>query len=164
LKPYHGGLAAHAGQSRPSRARGLKHHDAVKPAGSGQSRPSRARGLKQAPGHIRVNLKVSRPSRARGLKLGLNHLDGVFQGVAPLAGAWIETANPECGRLRQCPSRPSRARGLKQHECGFAHGRARSRPSRARGLKHPDLKPINAADNVAPLAGAWIETEQLLVC
>ena len=55
---------------------------------------------------------VSRPSRARGLK----H-DDVFDraapsGVAPLAGAWIETSKTPA-ILAKLLSRPSRARGLK---------------------------------------------------
>ena len=55
--------------------------------------------------------------------------------VAPLAGAWIETAYT---------SAPS---------VSFT-----SRPSRARGLKHFDVDFLALDFIVAPLAGAWIET------
>ena len=55
--------------------------------------------------------------------------------VAPLAGAWIETAYT-----------------------GLSHGRPRSHPSRVRGLKHYKEMPLIKDQVVAPLAGAWIET------
>ena len=101
-------------------------------------------------------------------------------GVAPLAGAWIETVyyydKEEKARL----SRPSRARGLKRRaDSGRAttfrvaplagawietpHDNIRpfrrsSRPSRARGLKHQSIRVSALSFAVAPLAGAWIET------
>ncbi len=37
----------------------------------------------------------SRPTRARGLKHDKNNEEIVFEGVAPHAGAWIETMNSE---------------------------------------------------------------------
>jgi len=82
--------------------------------------------------------------------------------VAPRAGAWIETA---C-RLRldpQAMSRPVRARGLKLAPYELLNG-YRSRPVRARGLK-PDitLSPEEQLE-VAPRAGAWIETRLAQGC
>ena len=56
-------------------------------------------------------------------------------GVAPLAGAWIETvANQKAGLAMT------------------------SRPSRARGLKLDEQIEEEEDETVAPLAGAWIET------
>ena len=79
---------------------------------------------------------MSRPSRARGLKLKRQPNNVIGSGVAPLAGAWIETKQsilytseigvaPLAGAwiettaallmiIYSGPSRPSRARGLKQ--------------------------------------------------
>ena len=56
--------------------------------------------------------------------------------VAPLAGAWIETAAFPLLENKPCESRPSRARGLKHLTKRAGRGKV----------------------NVAPLAGAWIET------
>ena len=98
----------------------------------------------------------SRPSRARGLKLlekndsppalGVAPLAGAWietplaarntppSPVAPLAGAWIETGTRH-GAGGHVVSRPSRARGLKLLAARQALNRRESRPSRARGLK-----------------------------
>ena len=78
---------------------------------------------------------TSRPSRARGLKRVALAQRRHAAKVAPLAGAWIETA-PAAIPARRAQSRPSRARGLKLVE----HRREDGQPG------------------VAPLAGAWIET------
>src|ERR1700679_1326495 len=79
---------------------------------------------------------LSRPVRARGLK----RLD-----VALIA--------------RPVRSRPVRARGLKPggRVDGRQHGR-QSRPVRARGLKPPIREVWSIPTDVAPRAGAWIET------
>ena len=99
--------------------------------------------------------------------------------VAPLAGAWIETLL-SCVSVVYILSRPSRARGLKPSGLLCLHQLARSRPSRARGLKPVSTalifkvavsRPSRARGlkqlmlltgqlmwQVAPLAGAWIET------
>jgi len=59
------------------------------------SRPTRARGLKlEEERKMKYQLK-SRPTRARGLKHDENNEEIVFEGVAPHAGAWIETMNSE---------------------------------------------------------------------
>jgi len=125
-------------QSRPSRARGLKHFLSdflnICPLAS---RPSRARGLKRpiltpitigAQGralHGRVDWNTignivqdmvleSRPSRARGLKHRMRRTSPIKRPVAPFTGAWIETA----------------------------YGRG-----------------LTAKTDVAPFTGAWIETK-----
>ena len=55
--------------------------------------------------------------------------------VAPHAGAWIETYQPQQN-----------------------HERSASRPMRARGLKHWFARLTGGPLRVAPHAGAWIET------
>jgi len=107
---------------------------------------------------------------------------GYAQLVAPPAGAWIETgvADQESntllsrplrarglklligqGIIFRPPSRPLRARGLKP--LSTTHFLlSMSRPLRARGLKLPGGGRMNESQ-VAPPAGAWIETNPLLM-
>ena len=102
---------------------------------------------------------MSRPSRTRGLKQSHNLASQVYERVASLADAWIETCwVTQSTRIAR--SRPSRTRGLKQIKDGYnrdvgcrvPRGRVdrnyqshhkdqdqRSRPSRTRGLKHHAL-------------------------
>ncbi len=100
-------------QSRPSWARGLKqshtHHYGIP---IGESRPSWARGLKRKKWMLITVLGMSRPSWARGLKLFTTHNKAKRRSVAPLVGAWIETANKQAYWTPE-ESRPSWARGLK---------------------------------------------------
>ena len=63
---------------------------------------------------------------------------GHAQKVAPLAGAWIETAAASPFVILSTASPPSRGRGLKP----VVHGL------------------ISQENGVAPLAGAWIETKR----
>ncbi len=56
-------------------------------------------------------------------------------------------------------SRPMRARGLKLVAVLMAVPVAGSRPMRARGLKHTEYGNQVAVFEVAPHAGAWIETQ-----
>ena len=82
-----------------------------------------------------VALKLtSLPSRERGLKCVECWMDEFANGVAPLAGAWIEITE-ELQNWILILSLPSRERGLKSTVIS--------------GGKHPC--------GVAPLAGAWIE-------
>ena len=99
------------------------------------SRPSRARGLKQHFVGLEKVTAKSRPSRARGLKPASHHLH----------------------HLRYW-SRPSRARGLKQTVQSSNGSQSESRPSRARGLKLNPMVWRRYRLDVAPLAGAWVET------
>jgi len=55
------------------------------------SRPVRARGLKQASRRLMKRDEESRPVRARGLKQSTYEAGIEGTGVAPRAGAWIET-------------------------------------------------------------------------
>ena len=75
---------------------------------------------------IDVAVARSRPVRARGLKLTIDPLGKYVIGVAPRAGAWIETSTTPASR-RCGASRPVRARGLKplgEPLSVFVHGRA----------------------------------------
>ncbi len=126
------------------------------------------------------SIQKSHPSRVRGLKrildsgvLGeygvaplagawIETLNGVRSlrpsTVAPLAGAWIETIETRSSCLRHRRSHPSRVRGLKHGRACRCRGRMLSHPSRVRGLKHRMRGLLPRCSRVAPLAGAWIET------
>ena len=95
----------------------------------------RARGLKLIGQPVTVERSLSRPVRARGLKRVGQRASGL-----------------------SLPSRPVRARGLKRHPQGFGSILWLSRPVRARGLKRFRSQRLNSRRQVAPRAGAWIET------
>ena len=76
--------------------------------------------------------------RGRGLKPDLYELRHGHTGVAPHAGAWIET------RLHT----------------EIIYQVKRSPPMRGRGLKHW-YRQSGAISGVAPHAGAWIETNSM---
>ena len=80
---------------------------------------------------------MSRPSRARGLK-----------------------QNPDVEPVIEQQSRPSRARGLKLLDAWACKRKVLSRPSRARGLKQVLPLLTGSLTEVAPFAGAWIETRR----
>ena len=110
---------------------------------------------------------------------------GLRRAVAPFAGAWIETSwasvNPSFasqsppsrgrGSKRPCrsgPSAPARRRPLrggvdrnKGQRPGDIVPLAKSPPSRGRGSKPYDLWHKQGFLEVAPFAGAWIETTPL---
>src|SRR5882724_2891527 len=100
---------------------------------------------------------VSPPARGRGLKRGLLTDDRGGRGVAPRAGAWIETGRSIGQRVGPSQSPPARGRGLKRREVAFAADVAASPPARGRGLK-PGWSAVRRIAVVAPRAGAWIET------
>src|SRR5690554_5079731 len=83
-------------------------------------------------------------------------------GVAPLAGAWIETQlNP---MLRLVPgSRPSRARGLKRKIRKAFDVLALVAPLAGAWIETCLRRAEIASSRVAPLAGAWIETHKTLI-
>ena len=72
-----------------------------------QSPPTRGRGLKLPDGIKRSRDGSSPPTRGRGLKPAGDPTDGLAGGVAPHAGAWIETpyARPHCGEVSRRPPR-----------------------------------------------------------
>ena len=89
--------------------------------------------------------------------------------VAPPAGAWIETEIGEAIDVA-VRSRPLRARGLKLSIHQLFYRVRMSRPLRARGLKLPSIGDAEQVRvccvvlhplEVAPPAGAWIETPGL---
>ena len=145
-------------QSRPSRARGLKHEEIrarvrraeVAPlAGAwietikfpddenrmSGSRPSRARGLKHLMLQPQLYSQESRPSRARGLKLQNLHHVRRNRRVAPLAGAWIETSVHGIGVGTRGVA-PLAGAWIETRPAKYIPAlRPPSRPSRARGLK-----------------------------
>ena len=59
--------------------------------------------------------------------------------------------------LRRSP--PARGRGLKRDPIRMPAGQSVSPPARGRGLKRADHSTAERADDVAPRAGAWIETD-----
>ncbi|KUK64152.1 MAG: hypothetical protein XD84_1686 [Desulfotomaculum sp. 46_80] len=58
-------------------------------------------------------------------------------------------------------SHPVRVRGLKQQRLYGGPGHSQSHPVRVRGLKPYTAIAISTHLNVAPRAGAWIETRAL---
>ena len=77
--------------------------------------------------------------------------------VAPRAGAWIETSTARvCSRRRE--SLPVRERGSKLLESGHGACCRQSLPVRERGSKRPLRALCPKPSQVAPRAGAWIET------
>ncbi|KAF0195716.1 MAG: hypothetical protein FD169_1204 [Bacillota bacterium] len=77
--------------------------------------------------------------------------------VAPPAGAWIETAMPVICLSRNT-SHPLRVRELKLKPLHSIALAGQSHPLRVRGLKHQLRYRREALHQVAPPAGAWIET------
>ena len=78
-------------QSLPSRERGLKLIEPYSRVIIHSSLPSRERGLKPEIAAAFLEAKGSLPSRERGLKPVLPRGLGLRGGVAPFAGAWVET-------------------------------------------------------------------------
>ena len=94
--------------------------------------------------------------RERGLKLAPPYeLLSNFR-VAPRAGAWIETHLGDTFH-QPAESLPVRERGLKPFSSIQRSGTLRSLPVRERGLKPTWWVTLEQLD-VAPRAGAWIET------
>ena len=78
--------------------------------------------------------------------------------VAPYAGAWIETVGVKVHRRAEIRSLPTRERGLKLTKTCEKPQEVTSLPTRERGLK-PALNCFKLQfPQVAPYAGAWIET------
>ena len=104
----------------------------------------------------------------------------LFELVAPLVGAWIETQSPfECEAVNPVAplvgawietskikftadtygSHPSWVRGLKLCIVILLCLVVSSHPSWVRGLKRTCFAPLPRTKPVAPLVGAWIETD-----
>ena len=78
-------------------------------------------------------------------------------GVAPLAGAWIETYEDFYDTTELTVAPLAGAWIETTHSAAFAFDFL-SHPSRVRGLKRLGNAPGLRRGSVAPLAGAWIET------
>ena len=73
------------------RERGLKRKVYYDQHKDGTSLPMRERGLKPRKADLQKAVAESLPMRERGLKHNIIPDGGYVQGVAPHAGAWIET-------------------------------------------------------------------------
>ncbi|VDA99916.1 hypothetical protein S1OALGB6SA_990, partial [Olavius algarvensis spirochete endosymbiont] len=152
-------------KSHPSRVRGLKLIIIRMPSTISMSHPSRVRGLKHRP--VRL-CRYPGPGVAplAGAWIETLRLENLFltSEVAPLAGAWIETPPTSAGH-RSSSSHPSRVRGLKQNiRQSDQAEKSTSHPSRVRGLKLYYTYIYIYSNDVAPLAGAWIETRGAAIC
>ena len=79
---------------------------------------------------------LSHPTRVRGLKHFLDILAKSQFGVAPHAGAWIETGKIAL-IIKSIGSHPTRVRGLKPTLEALCNANVKSHPTRVRGLKLP---------------------------
>ena len=148
------------------------------------SLPSRERGLKRSTRPQTGKQAAVAPLAGAWIETGRTRQRPCRYLVAPLAGAWIETESwavmrtftmslPSRERgLKLCEisserhfimSLPSRERGLKQGKTSDQTCSELSLPSRERGLKQVQVRKLLRGSEVAPLAGAWIETTACLL-
>ena len=147
-----------------------------------ESPPARGRGLKLRVVVGDALLAGVAPRAGAWIETGATGRVENLPGVAPRAGAWIETTRASASYRKSVRSPPARGRGLKHdgvlhadrtHESPPARGRGlkhpgdyrsrrhpdrRSPPARGRGLKRLVVDPVASDVEVAPRAGAWIET------
>ncbi|RZB32341.1 MAG: hypothetical protein SRB2_04346 [Desulfobacteraceae bacterium Eth-SRB2] len=121
-----------------------------------KSLPVRERGLKRTNHNIASYHPKSLPVRERGLKQLPPDGNYLSRDVAPRAGAWIET-DIDINKMLEVESLPVRERGLKHAYSIDATERTMSLPVRERGLKQTYMAQ-EVERQVAPRAGAWIET------
>jgi len=96
--------------------------------------------------------------RVRGLKPGIAKALAIQYGVAPRAGAWIETGQ-KSSRVQSCVVAPRAGAWIETgHPFEQEKGYTASHPVRVRGLKHHISYRHWQNEPVAPRAGAWIET------
>ena len=101
---------------------------------------------------------ASLPLRERGLKSPTGSAHHPTSHVAPLAGAWIEILDAAWFPGPPSGSLPLRERGLKFiKDAGICGTVIQSLPLRERGLKSVKSVLWAFPEQVAPLAGAWIE-------
>ncbi|QDJ09044.1 hypothetical protein HVPorG_01692b [Roseomonas mucosa] len=167
-------------RSLPVRERGSKHRPHPDPARDKESLPVRERGSKHGAAGPGVAGHASLPVRERGSKhpghppdlplpAGRSPCGSVDRnaavpalhqpryGVAPRAGAWIETAQPRRGRER-CAVAPRAGAWIETGGPRPSQGSAPSLPVRERGSKLWLRTQQVKGYRVAPRAGAWIET------
>ena len=86
-------------------------------------------------------------------------LDGMSRpSVAPLVGAWIETGGQTDGRSRPSTSLPSWGRGLKLQHRARPQQLLFVAPLVGAWIETASGSTLRSPDRVAPLVGAWIET------
>ena len=124
----------------------------------GRSPPSRGRGSKLRKLQGTSLVEWSPPSRGRGSKLMETPRALVATEVAPFAGAWIETFRWRL-HAQSVSCRPLRG-GVDRNDRYLKHTIAGklSPPSRGRGSKRHARLVRRVVQDVAPFAGAWIET------
>ena len=113
--------------------------------------------MKLAPGLEIIHVRLVAPHAGAWIETPISQKLLFNLCVAPHAGAWIET---QVARLheRVAKSPPTRGRGLKQPPHFRWHDDALSPPTRGRGLKLLLTWKRKNNHQVAPHAGAWIET------
>ena len=119
-------VAPHAGAWIETEQRKLLHFFLL------PSHPTRVRGLKLHALQKIGRGRGSHPTRVRGLKRGRRHRVDLCEGVAPHAGAWIETTGPLSLTPSSVGSHPTRVRGLKLHVHGCGDQGPESHPTRVR--------------------------------
>ena len=107
--------------------------------------------------HDHKEPRRSLPVRERGLKQTVQQVILVPFGVAPRAGAWIETLQ-ERALLEGCSVAPRAGAWIETDYVTRAGDTFESLPVRERGLKLRNEKRPDPDYLVAPRAGAWIET------
>ena len=152
----------------------------------GQSRPSRARGLKLAAPVATGAIRKVAPFTGAWIETPValislpNGFVAPFTGawietrpcrwrrhrdrVAPFTGAWIETPRNSGWLLALAASRPSRARGLKRSPRSAPRCPCRVAPFTGAWIETPTRSGSPATQDVAPFTGAWIETPEAGTC
>ena len=168
-RPLRGGVD----RNRMRHARRLKPSASPPTRGRGSKPPTRcawpgasSRPLRGGVDRNATKPVVPAPANGRPLRGGVDRnaamtRNDASSGVAPYAGAWIETL---CGtrRITRWVSPPTRGRGSKPQRVRKGAYDRRSPPTRGRGSKHFLRTCHRSASLVAPYAGAWIETAPLL--
>ena len=169
--------------SLPVRGRGSKPDVVGSHRPEARSLPVRGRGSKQPWRAQHAQRHASLPVRGRGSKLFRADRANTGAAVAPRAGAWIETSRlaPSMKRISVAPragawietrvSRLYRQQIPRRSPCGGVDRNmldealftpnTSSLPVRGRGSKLIQPARIVTRANVAPRAGAWIETGSL---
>ena len=103
-------------------------------------------------------------AQGRGLKQVRGADRPCRTGVAPHAGAWIETSSRTSCSRRSAVA-PHAGAWIETLDVASYESAIRSPLTQGRGLKRRNISPLNRLMDVAPHAGAWIETspQQLLV-
>jgi len=97
------------------------------------------------------------PRAGAWIETGWTSLEAQHRRVAPRAGAWIET-QPGIEIRAVDPVAPRAGAWIETRSAILTLAARRSRPVRARGLKHRAVGGEVMYAVVAPRAGAWVET------